>query len=200
MAEGQSLGNSLNFGGPYLGIFAFQEELLRRSSGRLVGETVDANGACGYVLTLSTREQHIRRGKATSNICTNEALNALAAASYLAVMGKQGLRKAAELCWHKAHYAASQIAEIDGYKVLDVKPFFKEFVVRCPRPVSEVNGFLLEEYGIIGGYDLSEDYPHLGHAMLVCVTEMNTRDEIDDLVTALAEITEDDVIPLEVLF
>ncbi len=200
MAEGQSLGNSLNFGGPYLGIFAFREELLRRSSGRLVGETVDSSGACGYVLTLSTREQHIRRGKATSNICTNEALNALAAASYLAVMGKQGLRKAAELCWHKAHYAASQIAGIEGYKVLDVKPFFKEFVVRCPRPVSEVNGFLLEEYGIIGGYDLSEDYPYLGHAMLVCVTEMNTRDEIDDLVTALAEITEDDVIPLEVLF
>ncbi len=200
VAEGQALGNSLNFGGPYLGIFAFKEDLLRRSSGRLVGETVDAGGACGYVLTLSTREQHIRRSKATSNICTNGALNALAAAAYMAAMGKQGLRKAAELCWHKAHYAAGQIAQLDGFKVMDDKPFFKEFVVQCPGPVSEVNDFLLEEYGIIGGYDLSEEYPHLGNAMLVCVTEMNTRDEIDDLVTALSEWTQDDVIPLEVQF
>lgn len=198
--EGQSLGNSLSFGGPYLGIFAFKNDLVRRSSGRLVGETVDAGGACGYVLTLSTREQHIRRGKATSNICTNQGLNALAAAAYLSSMGKQGLRQAAELCWHKAHYAAARLAQIPGYQVLDEKPFFKEFVLRCPRPVEEVNLFLSEEYGIIGGYDLSSDYPHLGNAMLVCVTEMNTVDEIDDLATALAELTEDEVIPLEVVF
>lgn len=198
--EGQSLGNSLSFGGPYLGIFAFKNDLVRRSSGRLVGETVDANGACGYVLTLSTREQHIRRAKATSNICTNQGLNALAAAAYLASMGKHGLRQAAELCWHKAHYAASRISQISGYEVLEEKPFFKEFVVRCPRPVADINLYLLEEYGIMGGYDLSQDYPHLGDAMLVCVTEMNTVDEIDDLAAALAELTEDEVIPLEVLF
>lgn len=198
--EGQSLGNSLSFGGPYLGIFAFKNDLLRRSSGRLVGETVDVGGACGYVLTLSTREQHIRRAKATSNICTNQGLNALAAAAYLSSMGKQGLRQAAELCWHKAHYAASRISQINGYELLEEKPFFKEFVVRCPRPVAEINRFLLEEYGIIGGYDLSQEYPYLGDAMLVCVTEMNTVDEIDDLATALAELTEDELIPLEVLF
>jgi len=199
-AEGQALGNSLSFGGPYLGIFAFRNELVRRSSGRLVGETVDADGACGYVLTLSTREQHIRRGKATSNICTNQGLNALAAAVYLAVMGKQGLRKVAELCWHKAHYAADRIAAIPGYEVLAPKPFFKEFVVRCPRPVADINRFLLDEYGIIGGYDLSHDYPHLGQAMLLCVTEMNTTDEIEDLVQALNEVTESRLIPLEEVF
>ncbi len=186
-AEGQSLGNSLSFGGPYLGIFAFRMKYVRKSSGRLVGETVDADGNRGYVLTLSTREQHIRREKATSNICSNQALNALAAAVYLAAMGKHGLRKVAELSWHKAHYAAQQIAQLDGYEVVDDKPFFKEFVVKCPRPVAEINRFLLEEYGIIGGYDLGQDYPHLGDAMLLCVTEMNTREEIDDLVTALKE-------------
>ncbi|NOX62967.1 MAG: aminomethyl-transferring glycine dehydrogenase subunit GcvPA [Chloroflexi bacterium] len=195
-AEAQSLGNGLNFGGPYLGLFAFRNNLVRRSSGRLVGETVDAEGERGYVLTLSTREQHIRRAKATSNICTNQALNALAAAAYLAAMGKQGLRKVAELCWHKAHYAADRIGQLEGYEIVAEKPFFKEFVVRCPRPVAEINAFLLDEYGIIGGYDLSQDYPHLGDAMLICVTEMNTREEIDDLVEALAEVNQPGV-PLE---
>lgn len=201
-AEGQSLGGGLSFGGPYLGMFAFKNELVRRSSGRLVGETVDANGACGYVLTLSTREQHIRRAKATSNICTNQGLLALAAAVYLSAMGKGGLRKVAELCWHKSHYAAQRIAELEGYEVLAEKPFLKEFVVRCPRPVAEINDFLLEEYGVIGGYDLSQDYPHLGNAMLVCVTELNTREEIDDLVEGLADAIaeEEEIIPLEVVF
>jgi len=186
-AEGHSLGNSISFGGPYLGIFAFRMKHVRKSSGRLVGETVDAEGKRGYVLTLSTREQHIRREKATSNICSNQALNALAAAAYLAAMGKHGLRRVAELSWHKAHYAASQISELKDYEVVADKPFFKEFVVKCPRPVAEINSYLLEEYGIIGGYDLSQDYPDLGNAMLLCVTEMNTREEIDDLVQALQE-------------
>jgi len=186
-AEGHALGNSLSFGGPYLGIFAFRKKYVRKSSGRLVGETVDADGKRGYVLTLSTREQHIRCEKATSNICSNQALNALAAAAYLAAMGKTGLRKVAELTWHKAHYAASKIAELDGYEVVNDKPFFKEFIVKCPRPVAEINSYLLEEYGIIGGYDLSKDYPDLGDAMLLCVTEMNAREEIDDLVQALKE-------------
>jgi len=186
-ADGQVLGNGLNFGGPYLGIFAFRAKHVRKSSGRLVGETVDVDGNKGYVLTLSTREQHIRREKATSNICSNQALNALTAAVYLAAMGKHGLRKVAELSWHKAHYAAQQIDQLADYQVANDKPFFKEFVVSCPRPVSEINQYLLEEYGIIGGYDLSQDYPELGNAMLLCVTEMNTREEIDDLVTALQE-------------
>jgi glycine dehydrogenase subunit 1 len=186
-ADGQVLGNGLSFGGPYLGIFAFRKKYARKSSGRLVGETIDADGNKGYVLTLSTREQHIRREKATSNICSNQALNALVAAVYLAAMGKHGLRKVAELSWHKAHYAARRIAELDGYEVASDKPFFKEFVIQCPRPVAEINQYLLEEYGIIGGYDLSQEYPDLGDAMLLCVTEMNTREEIDDLMTALSE-------------
>jgi glycine dehydrogenase subunit 1 len=186
-ADGQVLGNGLSFGGPYLGIFAFRKKYARKSSGRLVGETIDADGNKGYVLTLSTREQHIRREKATSNICSNQALNALVAAVYLAAMGKHGLRKVAELSWHKAHYAARRIAELDGYEVASDKPFFKEFVIQCPRPVAEINQYLLEEYGIIGGYDLSREYPDLGDAMLLCVTEMNTREEIDDLMTALSE-------------
>jgi len=186
-AEGQVLGNGLNFGGPYLGMFTFRMKYVRKSSGRLVGETLDADSKPGYVLTLSTREQHIRREKATSNICSNQALNALAAAAYLAAMGKHGLRKVAELSWHKAHYAAQRIAALDGYEVSNDKPFFKEFAIKCPRPVEEINRYLLEEYGIIGGYDLSQDYPYLGDAMLLCVTEMNTREEIDDLVSALSE-------------
>ena len=198
-AEGQCLGNSLSFGGPYLGMFAFSLDLVRKTSGRLIGETVDMENARGYALTLSTREQHIRRSKATSNICTNQGLNALAAAAYLAAMGKHGLQKASELCWHKAHYAATCIAELEGYELVGDRPFFKEFVIHCPQPVAAVNQFLLEEYGIIGGYDLSQEYPHLGNAMLVCVTEMNTREEIDDLVDGLAELVEE-VIPLEVAF
>ena len=188
VGEGQSLGNPPNFGGPYLGIFAFKKEYVRKSSGRLVGETVDAEGKRGYVITLSTREQHIRREKATSNICTNEALVAIASAVYMAAMGKQGLRRVAEMSYHKAHYAAKRIAEVKGFEVLSTWPFFKEFVVKCPAPVAEINDYLLDEWGIIGGYDLSQDYPDLENAMLLCVTEMNTREEIDDLVSALEEI------------
>jgi len=189
VGEGQSLGNALNFGGPYLGLFATRMEYVRKMPGRLVGETVDTKGRRGFVLTLTAREQHIRREKATSNICTNEALCALAAGAYLAAMGRKGLRKVAELCYHKAHYAASRIASIPGYEVLNRKPFFHEFVVRCPRPVKEINAYLLEEWGIIGGYDLEKDYPHLKNCMLLCVTEMNPKEEIDDLIEALSAAT-----------
>ncbi|NPA91970.1 MAG: aminomethyl-transferring glycine dehydrogenase subunit GcvPA [Chloroflexi bacterium] len=188
VGEGQSLGSLPQFGGPYLGIFAFKKEYVRKSSGRLVGETVDAEGKRGYVITLSTREQHIRREKATSNICTNEALVAIAAAVYMASMGKEGLRRVAELSYHKAHYAAKRIAEIEGFEVLSSWPFFKEFVVKCPAPVQEINDYLIEEWGIIGGYDLSQDYPDLENAMLLCVTEMNDREEIDALISAFQEI------------
>ncbi len=132
VGEGQALGNGLNFGGPYLGIFACRQKYVRKSAGRLVGQTVDAEGKRGFVLTLSTREQHIRRERATSNICTNQALCALATAVHLAALGPTGLRKLAELCYHKAHYAAARIATLDGYQVVGDKPFFKEFVVRCP--------------------------------------------------------------------
>jgi glycine dehydrogenase subunit 1 len=187
VGEGQALGNGLNFGGPYLGFFACREKDVRKMAGRLVGQTVDAEGKRGFVLTLSTREQHIRREKATSNICTNEALCALATAVHLAALGKTGLCKLAELCYHKAHYAASRIGGLDGYQVMAEKPFFKEFVVRCPAPVKAINDYLLDEWGIIGGYDLGRDYPALENHMLICVTEVISREEIDTLVEALAE-------------
>jgi glycine dehydrogenase subunit 1 len=188
VGEGHGMGAGLNFGGPYLGFFAIREKYVRKMAGRLVGQTVDAEGNRGFVLTLSTREQHIRREKATSNICTNQGLIALAAAVYMAALGKCGMRRVAELCYHRAHYAAQQIAKIDGFSVVDDKPFFKEFVVRCPRPVVEINDYLLDEWGIIGGYDLGQDYSHLKDHMLLCVTEMNPREEIDMLVEALEEV------------
>ncbi len=187
VGEGQALGNGLNYGGPYLGFFACRQKHVRKLAGRLVGQTVDTEGTRGFVLTLATREQHIRRERATSNICTNQALCALATAVHLAALGPQGLRQLAELCYHKAHYAAGRIAELNGYEVLGDKPFIKEFVVHCPAPVKAINSYLLEEWGIIGGYDLGRDYPHLENHMLVCVTEVISREEIDALVDALAE-------------
>jgi glycine dehydrogenase subunit 1 len=192
-AEGQALGIPLSFGGPYLGIFATKNAYVRRMAGRLVGETVDADGKRGYVLTLSTREQHIRREKATSNICTNVGLIALGAAAYLATMGKCGLEQVAKLCYHKSHYAAGQIGALKGYSVNPQspgKPFFKEFVVKCPKPVAEINDLLLDEFDIIGGYDLGRDDPHLKQHMLVAVTETNTKQEIDDLVEGLKQAAE----------
>ncbi len=187
VGEGQSLGIPLSYGGPYLGFFATRKDFVRRMAGRLVGETKDRNGQRGYVLTLSTREQHIKRERASSNICTNQGLMALAATVYLAAMGKTGLRQVAELCWHKSHYAASEIAALPGYEVDMSKPFVKEFVVRCPQPVAEINRHLYDEHGLIGGYDLGQDYAHLEDHMLLCVTEMNSRDDIDTLVHALSE-------------
>jgi len=190
VGEGQALGNPLSFGGPYLGLFACRMEHVRRSAGRIAGETTDTQGRRGFVLTLSTREQHIRREKATSNICTNQALNALAAAVYLSALGKAGLRRVAELSYHKAHYAAERIASLKGYQVLRQRPFFDEFVVRFPKPVAAINRYLLEEWDIIGGYDLGQDYPELANHSLLCVTEMNSRAEIEDLVDALSEAAE----------
>jgi glycine dehydrogenase subunit 1 len=187
VGEGQGLGLPLSFGGPYLGFFATRKDYVRKMAGRLVGETHDKQGRRGYVLTLSTREQHIKREKATSNICTNQGLMALAATVYLATMGKNGLRKVAELCWHKSHYAAQQIAALPGFEVKADGPFFHEFVVRCPAPVAEINRHLFDEHDIIGGYDLGQDYPHLAGHMLVCVTEMNSREEIESFVEGLSE-------------
>jgi glycine dehydrogenase subunit 1 len=191
VADGQSLGIPPSFGGPHLGIFATRMAHVRRLSGHLVGETVDVDGRRGYVLTLATREQHIRRAKATSNICTNSALCALGAAAYMATLGKHGLRQVAELCFHKSHYTAAEIGKIDGFTVNPQAPkrqFFKEFVVKLPCPVAEVNRHLRERHGIVGGYDLSRDYPHLKDHMLIAVTEINPRPAIDRLVRALSEI------------
>jgi glycine dehydrogenase subunit 1 len=188
IGEGQPLGIPMSFGGPSLGLFTVKKEFVRKMAGRLVGETVDSRGQRGYVLTLSTREQHIKREKATSNICSNVALMALASAVYLSVMGKQGLRQVAELCYHKAHYAAEQIRGLKGYTVWNQGEFFHEFVVRCPRPVAEINRFLLEECDVLGGYDLGRDYPDLKDHMLIAVTEMNSKEQIDDLVAGLKEV------------
>ena len=187
VAEGQPLGAGLNFGGPYLGVFSSTEKLVRKMPGRLVGETVDTEGKRGYTLTLAPREQHIRREKATSNICTNQGLIALMAGMYLALMGKSGIRAVAELCFHRAHFAANEIEKLGNYELLSKAPFFNEFVVRCPKPVSEVNEALLEK-GILGGYDLERDYPGTKNQMLVCVTELNDRAQIERLVAGLAEV------------
>ncbi|MCK6452595.1 MAG: aminomethyl-transferring glycine dehydrogenase subunit GcvPA [Alphaproteobacteria bacterium] len=190
VADGQPLGIPPSFGGPHLGILAARKALVRRVPGRLVGETVDAAGERGYVLTLATREQHIRRAKATSNICTNAALSALAATVYLATMGKAGLRHVAELCYHKSHYAAREIARRAGLEInpgAPERPFFREFAVALDKPVAAVNEILLDRFGIVGGHDLGADYPHLARHMLVSVTEMNTKDEIDRLVEGLRQ-------------
>jgi len=184
VAEGQSLGNPVSFGGPGLGIFTCRKEYLRQLPGRIVGRTVDAAGKPGYVMTLQTREQHIRRGQATSNICTNEALVALAVTVYLATLGKQGLRRVAELCYHKAHYAASRISQLEGYSLVFHQPFFKEFVIRCPIAPQQINKALFKE-GIIGGLDLSH---MIANSMLFCVTELNTKQEIDRLVQVLGAL------------
>lgn len=186
VAEGQPLGIPLSYGGPYLGIFACKEQYVRRMPGRLAGATTDLNGDVGYVLTLQTREQHIRREKATSNICTNQGLMMLASTIYLSLLGKNGLRQVAELCYHRAHYAAAEIAKLPGYEVITPAPFFKEFAVRAPKPVAEINR-ALDSYGIVGGYDLTHDYPHLGDAMLIAVTEVISKADIDALVAALKE-------------
>lgn len=190
-AEGQVLGMPVSFGGPHLGIFATRREHARKMVGRLVAETVDAEGGRGYVLTLATREQHIRRAKATSNICTNAALSALAAAVYLSTLGKSGLQQVARLCYDKSHYAAQQIRERVGFEVnaqAPERPFFKEFTIRLPVSVATANRVLLEQFDTIGGYDLSRDYPELENHMLVAVTEMNTREQIDRLVAGLREL------------
>lgn len=185
--EGQPLGMPLSYGGPYLGIFTTRKEFVRKMAGRLVGETVDNRGQKAYVLTLTAREQHIRREKATSNICTNQGIMALAATVYLSLVGKHGLRQVAELCYHKAHYAAQKIVALEGFSLWSNDPFFNEFVVESPLPPAKLNEMLLE-YGIIGGYDLGQDYPSLQNHIMIAVTEMNSKEEIDYLVSTLAEV------------
>ncbi|MFY7950862.1 MAG: glycine dehydrogenase, partial [Armatimonadaceae bacterium] len=180
VAEGQGLGCFPAFGGPLLGIFACRKDHVRRIPGRIVGGTVDTNGNRAYTMTLRTREQDIRRDTATSNICTNQALFALAATVYLSVVGKQGLAQVANLCVQKAHYLNPKLAEA-GCAPLHTGPTFKEFVFRCPGDPVEVNRRLLAER-IIGGLPL----PEMGNAMLVCATEQRTRDEMDRFVRIVA--------------
>ena len=184
VGEGQTMGIPMSYGGPYLGFFATKQKYVRKIAGRIVGETVDGNGKKAYVMTLRPREQDIRREKASSNICTNQGLMALAACVYMSLMGRNGLKKVSKLNYHKAHYAAQEIDKIDGYKGLNEKTFFNEFAVKCLRPVAEINDMLIEN-GIIGGYDLGQDYPHLKDHMLIAVTEMNSKEEIDLMVEVL---------------
>ena len=186
-AEGQCLGNPMNFGGPFLGMLGAQARLVRKMPGRLVGEARDAQGRRGFVLTLTAREQHIRREKAVSNICSNQGLAMLQACVYLATMGKAGLGAAARLCWDKAHYAASRIASVPGFSVVP-KTFFKEFLVKVPV---EAEGLAtrLSRRGIVPGLPLSRYYPERRNELLVCVTETCSRAQIDALADSLAEAT-----------
>ena len=190
VGEGQALGLPLMYGGPYLGISATRKDLVRKIAGRIVGESLDSRGQKAYVLTLATREQHIRREKATSNICTNVALMALASTVYMSFLGKAGMRQVAELCYHKAHYAAQKIAAIPGYSLCGNAPFFHEFMVCCPQPAHELNAHLLD-HGILGGYELGKDYPTLQNHLLIAVTEMISREDIDDLCEVLQEVNHD---------
>jgi glycine dehydrogenase subunit 1 len=187
VAEGQSLGNYMTFGGPYLGIMACREEYVRKMPGRIVGETIDRNGKRCWVLTLQTREQHIRREKATSNICTNQGLLALRASIYLAVMGPRGLRQAAELSTRKAHYAAERLAEVPGLSLAFPGPFFKEFVVKTKQDPAHLLAELARQ-GYHAGIDLGRWYPTLAGCILIAVTEKRTKPEIDGLAQAFAAI------------
>jgi glycine dehydrogenase subunit 1 len=191
VAEGQSLGNPMTYGGPYLGLLACRQPYMRKIPGRLVGQTVDRNGKRCWVLTLQTREQHIRREKATSNICTNQGLMALKAAVYLAALGPQGLKETAELCLRKAHHAAEQLTRVEGVTRRFDRPFFKEFTLRVnprrsggdpPRLLGE-----LAKRGWLAGLALGRWYPDLADCFSVAVTEKRTREEIDGLAAALAQ-------------
>jgi len=181
VGEGQSLGNAMNFGGPYLGIIATKEKHKRNIPGRIVGRTVDVEGKPGFILTLQAREQHIRREKACSNICSNEALCALAATVHLSALGKQGIKDLAELNFHKAHYLAEKLKEND-FEVWD-KLFYNEFVVKV-EDAQKVSDKLLKN-NILGGLDLGQFYPKLKNCLLFCVTEVITKKEMDKLVEVL---------------
>lgn len=191
VGEGQPLGLPLSYGGPYLGMFGVKQPLLRKISGRLVGETTDVRGQRAYVLTLTAREQHIRREKASSNICSNQGLMTTAAAIYLSLLGKSGFARVAELCYQKAHYAQKEITSIKGYQpVFADTPFFHEFVVKCPMEISHLLEDL-QEYEILGGYDLGKDYPELEGCLMIAVTEKMSKDSIDYFKASLEEVTHD---------
>ena len=185
VAEGQSFGVPLSFGGPYVGLFATREKYARQIPGRLVGEAYDKRGRRGFVLTLATREQHIRREKATSNICTNEGLIALASTVYLETMGRRGLQEVAAQCAQKTAYAAKQISGLEGFSIPYSGPRFNEFVVEAPGPADDLLSRLASEKQITGGLPLSRYYPDRQNEFLVCVTELNSRAQIDEFVEGL---------------
>jgi len=188
LGEGQPLGIPLSFGGPYLGFFAVKKDLMRKLSGRLVGETTDVEGKLAYVLTLTAREQHIRREKASSNICSNQGLMTLAATIYMTVLGKFGFQQVSNLCYQKAHYAAKQISQIEGFSLVDPDtPFFHEFVVKCEKPVDDILDHLLA-HEIFGGYKLENDYPEMKNCLMLAVTEKISREDIDYLCEVLEEV------------
>lgn len=187
VGEAQPLGVGLNYGGPYLGYFACRQRHVHKMAGRLVGQTVDVDGRRGFVLTLSAREQHIRRERATSNICTNQALCALMSAVYMAALGREGLRRVANLCFHKAHYLANAIDRLAAYDLVTARPFFNEFVIRCPRSARQVSASLLE-LGIVGGLPLGGVDPQREDQMLLCATEVHSRETLDSLVSALEQV------------
>jgi glycine dehydrogenase subunit 1 len=186
IGEGQSIGIAPQFGGPVLGLFAMRDGLKRRLPGRLVGRSLDSRGQQAFVLTLQTREQHIRRDKATSNICTNQNLMALAATVYLSLAGPRGLRSVSETCLQHAHYAASEITRNDGYELAYGGPFFLEFVVRCPKPAREIISQMLDR-GIVAGVNLHE-FGGEPDELMIAVTEQRTREDIDALVSGLHDV------------
>lgn len=187
VGEGQGLGIPLSYGGPYLGIFAVTQELLRKIPGRISGVTEDADGKRGFVLTLQTREQQIKREKATSNICSNQGLYMLASTVYMATMGKQGIKDAAEQSFQKAHYLANEISKIKGYSLLNDKPFFKEFLVKTPVPAKKIMEEALKT-GILAGIDsIAHDFSKEG--LLIAVTEVITKSEMDNLLTVLKKFS-----------
>ena len=189
VAEGQSFGVPLSFGGPYVGLFATRDKYARQIPGRLVGEAYDKQGRRGFVLTLATREQHIRREKATSNICTNEGLIALASTIYLETMGRRGVQQAAGQCAQKAHYAAREIAKLEGFSLPFSAPFFNEFIVSAPVAAEPLMERLAREKGIDGGIALARFDSSRPNDFLVCATETNTREQIDALVEELGALT-----------
>jgi glycine dehydrogenase subunit 1 len=183
-AEGQPLGVPMAFGGPYVGLFACKKAHIRQMPGRIIGRTTDTKGRVGYALTLQTREQHIRRERATSNICTSTQLIGLMVTVYAATLGKRGMKDLANLCYQKAHYAASGIARLAGFSVDRTVTFFHEFVVTCPGSPAKINAALLDKK-IVGGLDISD---RSDNGMLVCVTETSSKADIDRFVDALREI------------
>ena len=185
--DGQALGSPLSFGGPYFGFMAVKKELVRKMPGRIVGETTDHEGRRGFVLTLQAREQHIRREKAVSNICSNQALNALAAAVYLTVMGRQGIKETANLCLQKSHYAYEQLLATGSFEKVNDAPFFKEFAVQSVKePIESINKRLFKNR-ITGGLALERYYPSMKNCWLIAVTESRTKNEIDTMVRLAAE-------------